>query len=100
MEYRKINDEVLYSDGRFVELNSLDLSFLKAAALKNPRKRIRLCTHKDADAKVHEMFIIHTKDAYVRPHRHMSRVESLFNQLTKQVTSLFSRSCPSIISTC
>ena len=49
MEYRKINDEVLYPEQRFVELNAKDVVFLKTEAFKNPRKRVRICTHQSPD---------------------------------------------------
>ncbi len=78
MKYRKINDEVLYPNDRFVSLNGADLTFFKEEALKNPRQRIRLCAHQGMDDRVHEMFIIHAKDAYVRPHKHINKAESLY----------------------
>ncbi len=78
MDYRKVNDEVLYPNERFVNLNAADMTFLKAEAFKNPRKRIRLCTHQSTDDNVHEMFIVHVKDAYVRPHKHINKSESLY----------------------
>lgn len=78
MEYRKINDEVLYPKERLVSLKTGDLAFLKAEALKNARKRLRLCAHQSTNDKIHEMFIVHGKDAYVRPHRHLNKTESLY----------------------
>jgi cupin fold WbuC family metalloprotein len=78
MDYWKENDEVLYPRERFVDLSADVLAFLKSEALKNPRKRIRLCTHQGKDDKVHEMFIVHTRDTYVRPHKHIRKAESLF----------------------
>ena len=35
-----------------------------------------LCAHKDINALVHEMLIIHARDAYVRPHKHIGKSES------------------------
>jgi len=78
MEYKKINDEVLYPKEGFVSLKNADMAFLKAQASKNPRKRIRLCAHQNTDDKIHEMFIVHGKDAYVRPHRHLNKTESFY----------------------
>jgi len=78
MEHRKVNDEVLYPNQSFVSLKAADLSWLKAEALKNQRKRIRLCTHQNIDDKIHEMFIVHGRDAYVRPHRHLNKTESFY----------------------
>lgn len=78
MEYRKINDEVLYPEGKFVGLKTADLAFLKTQAAANPRKTVRICAHQGPQDKVHEMFIVHSKDTYVRPHRHLNKAESLF----------------------
>lgn len=78
MDYRKENDEVLYPKDQFVALKAADLAFLKTESFKNPRKRIRLCTHQSMDDKVHEMFIVHTKDAYIRPHKHINKPESFY----------------------
>lgn len=76
MGYKKINDEVLYFGDGAVTVSLRDLAFLKEAAQKNPRKRIRLCAHSSVDDKIHEMFIVHGKEAYVRPHKHLDRGES------------------------
>ena len=50
---------------------------MKKLAMLNKRLRIRLCTHVSPNDKLHEMFIIHAKDCYVRPHKHIGRVESM-----------------------
>lgn len=76
MEFRKINDEVLYTEERITALTAADMDTLCEMAARNDRKRIRLCTHADADDVLHEMFIVHGRDAYVRPHRHRARDES------------------------
>lgn len=78
MEYRRINEEVLYPKERFVSLNAGEIDFLKKEALKNPRQRIRICTHQSIEDNVHEMFIVHARDAYVRPHKHVNKAESLY----------------------
>jgi len=74
---RKESDEVLYVDQELVLLETIDLDELKRLALINPRQRIRLCSHKSKNDQLHEMFIIHTKDCYVRPHKHLGKVESM-----------------------
>ena len=74
---RKESDEVLYVDQGSVLLETMDLDELKRLALLNPRQRIRLCSHKSQNDQLHEMFIIHTKDCYVRPHKHLGKVESM-----------------------
>lgn len=84
MVYRKVNDEVLYSDERVVTVSAGDLVFLKEAAARNSRKRVRFCTHAGLEDKTHEMFIVHGKDAYVRPHKHLGKSES-FHTLEGEV---------------
>lgn len=74
--FRKENDEVLYpTDGVFLDCN--DLVELKRLASLNPRQRVRFCAHRSPDDRLHEMFIVHTRDCYVRPHRHLGKAESI-----------------------
>ena len=75
IKIRKESDEVLYPRESIVAVNGLDLEKLKKLALLNTRKRIRLCAHKTPDDKLHEMIIVHTKECYVRPHKHLHRPE-------------------------
>ena len=73
----KENDEVLYPDVDIVNINANDLEELKSLALKNRRQRIRLCAHTSPQDRLHEMFIIHTSECYVRPHKHVGKAESM-----------------------
>jgi cupin fold WbuC family metalloprotein len=77
MRTKKQNDEVLYSDEPIVKVEQADIQFLKRKSSGNERQRIRLCTHKDVDDTLHEMFIVHRREAYVRPHKHLHKSESL-----------------------
>ena len=36
----------------------------------------RICSHLNNKDKIHEMLIFHKKGAYVRPHRHLNKLES------------------------
>ncbi len=76
MKYTRINDEVLYTAERVTHLSENDMRELESLAVLNSRKRVRLCTHAAPDSLLHEMFIVHGKDAYVRPHLHKGRDES------------------------
>lgn len=76
MRTKVFNKEVLYSDESVVKVNYQDIKQLKEQAELNERKRIRLCTHKNIEDRIHEMLIIHTKDIYVRPHKHIDKSES------------------------
>ncbi len=77
MKWVKKNDEVLYVDQEPIILSRKDIDELKRLAVINPRQRIRLCAHKSQNDQLHEMFIIHTKECYVRPHKHLGKVESI-----------------------
>jgi cupin fold WbuC family metalloprotein len=70
------NAEVLYAESPLVTLSRPDIEWLKQRALKNPRKRIRICTHPDSGDRLHEMLIVHMRDTYVRPHKHLNKSES------------------------
>jgi cupin fold WbuC family metalloprotein len=72
----KLNDEVMYAADPIVQLSRLDIGELIERAGRNPRKRVRICTHKGIADNLHEMFIIHTRETYVRPHKHLGKSES------------------------
>ena len=76
--FRAQNSEVFYSDAAVVTANDDDIAELKRLAAQSPRLRSRLCTHPDASAGVHEMLIVHHRDAYVRPHKHLGKPESFY----------------------
>lgn len=71
------SEEVLYPKEDVVLIDRVDLEEIKILALLNPRQRIRLCSHRAISDNLHEMFIVHTKECYVRPHKHIGKVESM-----------------------
>jgi len=68
--------EVLYADERIVTVDAAGISEMRLAADKNERRRIRLCAHRGVEDPLHEMLIVHAKDTYVRPHKHLGKSES------------------------
>jgi cupin fold WbuC family metalloprotein len=74
---RKESAEVFYPEEDVVIVTAADLDELKQLALQNPRRRVRLCAHRSPQDKLHEMFIVHTSGCYVRPHKHISKSESM-----------------------
>ncbi|HLY65057.1 MAG TPA: WbuC family cupin fold metalloprotein [Chloroflexota bacterium] len=70
------NDEVYYSRQAAPRVTAADLAALKELASSNPRERVRLCIHSDVQANVHEMVIVHSRQVYVRPHKHANKSES------------------------
>src|SRR4030042_3603215 len=76
MHIKQINEEVFIAEDRIVKAGYQDIEFFKVKSKNNQRKRIRLCAHRGIEDKVHEMLIVHTKDTYVRPHKHLNKSES------------------------
>lgn len=70
------NEEVLFAADPIVTVGRPDIESLKEKAGHNRRKRIRLCAHRNVTDSLHEMLIVHTKETYVRPHKHLNRTES------------------------
>jgi len=73
---RAQNPEVYYSDDAIVAADDATIAELKRIAAGNPRLRSRLCTHPDPSSDLHEMLIVHHREAYVRPHKHFDKPES------------------------
>lgn len=86
--YTQQNAEVYYMSDARVIWDASDIMFLKQRAEENPRRRCRLCAHPDITAHQHEMLIIHGREAYVRPHRHIGRAES-FQIIEGAATAIF-----------
>lgn len=75
---RAQNPEVYYSDDAIVTADDATIAELKRIAAGNPRLRSRLCTHPDPSSSLHEMLIVHHREAYVRPHKHFGKPESFY----------------------
>ena len=76
MKIKLFNEEVFYTDEEITKVNTEDIAWLKSKALANKRQRVRLCSHSSVHDTLHEMLIIHVKNAYVRPHKHPEKSES------------------------
>ena len=76
MKTRTESPEVLYATDRIVTVDDAAVDELKRGANGNPRGRIRVCAHADVNDRLHEMLIVHNRDAYVRPHKHVGKSES------------------------
>lgn len=68
--------EVLYAPKGIVVVDDAIIADLVTDAAKNPRRRIRLCAHSGVTDPLHEMFIVHERGCYVRPHKHFGKSES------------------------
>lgn len=70
---RKQSAEVFFSDEPVAELTASDVDWLKGVAERAPRKTARLCTHQTTEDGLQEMFIAHSTETYVRPHKHQTK---------------------------
>jgi cupin fold WbuC family metalloprotein len=77
LNQNKKNPEVYHSKENFFSLNKDDINKLINLAKKTPRNRIRYCSHSSDQNALHEMFIVHPKGAYIRPHKHLDKIESM-----------------------
>ncbi len=76
-DWRRVSDEVFYTDSSITLVDQQGLEFLKAQAQSNPRQRCRLCGHPDPAAALHDMIIVMSGAAYIRPHKHLDKDETL-----------------------
>ena len=74
---KKESEEVFYTKKDLFSVSQEDIDFLIDLAKETERKRVRLCCHSKQEDVVHEMIIVHPKNAYVRPHKHLGKVESM-----------------------
>ena len=73
MRKPQINEETLFAADGIVGISASDVGELKGRARQNRRKSIRLCAHQNVGDALHEMFIAHSKDTYIRPHKHQTK---------------------------
>ena len=75
---KKISNEVYFTNDKELNfINKSHIEFLKSKVKKTKKKRARICLHKDIKDNLHEMIIILSKETYIRPHKHLNKVESL-----------------------
>ena len=72
----KPKSPTFFSSSSIIEIKKEQLKKLKEEAISAPLKRARLCLHHNHEDNVQEMVIVFSKESYVRPHRHINKVES------------------------
>lgn len=71
------SEETLISKASNLEIDLRALQRLSQIAKNTKRARLRLCAHQNDEDPIHEMFIVHPKRAYVPPHKHLNKSESI-----------------------
>ena len=74
-DWLRESDEVFFRKPSKYIFGASDVNSLIDLAELTPRKRARLCIHEGPDKDVHQMLIVHPRNAYIRPHKHQSREE-------------------------
>lgn len=69
--------KVIFKKGQIVGIDSKQISFLKELLNESSDKKARICLHDNIGNALQEMLIIHGQGAYVRPHKHMRKDESI-----------------------
>jgi cupin fold WbuC family metalloprotein len=77
LSQNKSGEEVYHSNKSFFSLKKNDIENLIELAKYTSRNRVRFCSHSSSSDNLHEMFIVHPKNAYVRPHKHLKKIESM-----------------------
>src|SRR5690349_18986194 len=76
MPIEKLTDEVFVAREPVVKLDSRNMEFLKNRVRGVDRKQVRLCAHQNVSDTLQEMFLVQTRETYIRPHKHLKRSES------------------------
>jgi len=76
-ELLRQSEEVFHTRDGQCQLSYPDIQHLVEISKGNRRKKSRLCIHSSPDELVHQMFISHSKEVYVRPHKHINKAESI-----------------------
>ena len=77
-KFPELSKEVAYYANDYNSIDKTDLDYLRKKAEVLNSKKYRLCMHENNDSPIHEMFIVHPQNMYVRPHKHKNKSESLF----------------------
>lgn len=67
---------VIFASGPVPKVDRGTIEDLKRRAAASPTRSVRLCLHPDTSDPIQQMIIVHTRGAYVRPHRHDTELES------------------------
>ncbi len=71
-----MGEGVFYSTKPISTFSRKLIPFLLNEARLSKKRRARICFHKSKDDIVHEMIILLLSDCYIRPHKHVGKVES------------------------
>jgi cupin fold WbuC family metalloprotein len=94
-----INEEVFYSTSPIVTVGQEDVALINKKASETAGMRCRICTHRDPESNLHEMFIALAKGSYIHPHSHPGKAESV-HIISGEVDIVFFDKQGEIVSVC
>ena len=68
--------EVQVATDPIVTLSRSDARHLIGLAERAEKRRSRICAHPTETDRLHEMLVVLDRSSYVRPHKHVGKVES------------------------
>ncbi|HEX5126618.1 MAG TPA: WbuC family cupin fold metalloprotein [Rhodocyclaceae bacterium] len=68
--------DVFIAPGPIASIGAAEIELLKDALARSTKGRVRVNLHPDAADTLHEMFIVLSRDSYIRPHRHAGKSEA------------------------
>ena len=74
---KRTSEEVITACISNVDVSYKTIRDLVEISKTTSRGRVRLCAHETVNESVHEMFIVHPKGAYIPPHKHLEKSESI-----------------------
>ena len=72
----RTSEEAYYAVGELIFIGAEEIDTLKAEVNNCSRQRVRICTHPNVDAVLHEMFVCYTRDTKIAPHKHVGKDET------------------------
>lgn len=95
-DFHKTSEGVYYTKDQKTKVDLETLNELSDIASLTKLKRARVCTHINEKDKLHEMFVAVKKGSYIRPHKHLTKAESL-SALEGRAIAVFFKDDGSII---
>ena len=78
MNMIRVSEEAFYATEVPVIVGDAEIAKLKAELHQTKRKRIRLCTHPNVNAPLHEMFVLYCKETKIGANKHFAKDETFY----------------------
>jgi len=76
MKVKRLSPEVFCCEEPIVKVDASYIQNLIKKSETCSKKRIRLCAHRTMEDRIHEMLLVLLEGSYIRPHKHINKIES------------------------